>query len=149
MHVLFLDHQGVMYTRTHPAPGHLDNFDAPAVGALNEILVKHPDMQIVVSSDWKLWVDLPTMQEFYLGQGILRAPIDYTPHLEQLFKTAALRRAAEITTWVGANRPEKWIAIDDMLLDLPIGNFIKIDPVVGLVGLSETRAGSLPGCRVT
>lgn len=131
-HILFLDHQGVMYTRTHPAPGCLDYFDTRAIEALNKILAEDCDMQIVVSSDWKLWADLPTMQAFYLKQGILRAPIDYTPHLK-CFRNPTVRRVAEITTWVAANKPEKWIAVDDMQLDLPAEHFIKTDPCVGLL----------------
>ena len=38
------------------------------------LLDKYPNMEIVVSSDWKRWVTLEEMQEFYKRQG-LRPPI--------------------------------------------------------------------------
>ena len=126
MKVLFLDHQGVMYTRKHPCPGRLDDFDVESVRKLNEFLENDLDWQIVVSSDWKLWVDLPTMQDFYTKQGIQR-PIDYTPNLPRLRgESLARRRAREINTWISRHPCEDWIAIDDLDMRGLVRNFMWI-----------------------
>lgn len=127
MKVLFLDHQGVMYTRKHPCPGKLDNFDVEAIKKLNNFLLNHPDWQIVISSDWKLWVDLPTMQKFYYSQGIKCQPIDYTPNLPRLRgESLARRRAREINTWIAQHPCEDWVAIDDLDMRGLVRNFIWI-----------------------
>lgn len=130
MKVLFLDHQGVMYTRKHPYPGRLDDFDVESVCKLNEFLESHLDWQIVVSSDWKLWVDLPTMQDFYTKQDI-QQPIDYTPNLPRLRgESLARRRAREINTWIGEHPCEDWIAIDDLDMRGLVRNFMWIQPTI-------------------
>ena len=69
--ILFLDHQGVMYTKKHPNPGVLDNFDSENIKVLNKILEKDKDIEIVVSSDWKTWVSPSEMNDFYIKQNKL------------------------------------------------------------------------------
>lgn len=136
MKILFLDHQGVLYTRKHPCPGTLDNFNTDAIEKLNDFLQQNKTMQIVVSSDWKLWVKLSTMQEFYLRQGICRQPIDYTPNLPRVKgETLAERRAREIHTWLTEHTDwVDWIAIDDLDMRNLLKNFIWIsDPLIGIV----------------
>lgn len=77
--ILFLDHQGVMYLKAHPDNSTLVDFDPGCIQILNRMLEKDAHLEIVISSDWKYWVALDEMQEFYKRQGIKRAPIDYTP----------------------------------------------------------------------
>ena len=85
MNILFLDHQGVMRLNKHPNPGKLIDFDAECVEILNSIL-KKTDAEIVVSSDWKYWVNLDEMGIFYTNQGVIKKPIAYTPITKKYIK---------------------------------------------------------------
>jgi len=129
--ILFLDHQGVMYTRKHPSPGILDDFDESAVNALNRILDIVPECEIVISSDWKRWVSLESMQTFYIGQDIKKAPIDYTP-IKSGMKTytdIAKFRADEICQWLGNKMINKWVAVDDLDMRPYLTNFVWITDI--------------------
>jgi hypothetical protein len=131
--ILFLDHQGVMYTRPHPHPGTLDSFDVDAVAVLNSILDMDPTIEIVVSSDWKYWVPLEEMRAFYVEQGIRKAPIDYTPKTEAYGQPYALYRAKEIQAWLSANPVDGWMAVDDLDMRPYLTNFVWISsPLVGI-----------------
>jgi hypothetical protein len=136
MKVLFLDHQGVMYlekfnfSNSKPSPL---NFDKEAVRVLNHI-IKETDCEIVVSSDWKLWVDLPYMQDFYLNQGIIKAPISYTPKYEIYdIRYLPRQRANEIKGWLKNNQVEKYVAVDDLDMRDLLENFIFVEnPSLGI-----------------
>lgn len=134
--IVFLDHQGVMYLREdHKTP---DAFDPACVRALNDILEKTPHLEIVVSSDWRMWVDLETMRRFYRDQGVCRPPIDYTPVLEKhhgVFQDHSQHRAREIRAWLDAHRDEvnHWIAIDDLDMSPYLSDhFIRTEITTGL-----------------
>jgi hypothetical protein len=132
MRIIFLDHQGVMHLKKHPFPGTLESFDQGCVNALNKQL--NTDTEIVVSSDWKYWVPLEKMQKFYLEQGVLKAPIDYTGKFEEYQKDIYPRqRATEILKWLEAH-PEikEWVAIDDLDMSPYLTNFILTDGQIGL-----------------
>lgn len=128
MKVLFLDHQGVMYIKKHPNPGILDLFDEAKVALLNTL-----DTEIVVSSDWRLWVPYEQMKTFYTCQGI-KAPIDYTTHKRStnLKGTIAFMRACEINNWLAMHKVTHWVAIDDLDMTSYLTNFVRTDPAVGL-----------------
>ena len=145
--VLFLDHQGVMYTDVHPCPGKLVSFKPEIVSILAGII--RSDTEIVVSSDWKYWVSLVEMQDFYKMQGI-KPPLDYTPSCENL--THPHRRATEIKMWL-ANRQGDvaevitWVAIDDLDMSGLLDNFIHTDPSLGLTSSGAKAASEmLYGC---
>ena len=134
MKILFLDHQGVMYTKKHPKPGTLDDFDTKAVQELNTILEADPTIEIVVSSDWKYWVDLKTMGDFYEKQGIRKRPIDYTPKTPKYGSPYELYRAREIQTWQQKNPSANWVAVDDLDMRPYLENFVWIhEPSKGLL----------------
>ena len=129
MKILFLDHQGVMYTKRHPHPGHLDDFDKQAVAILNSILESDSSIEIVVSSDWKYWVSLDTMCEFYIQQGISRPPIGYTPKTATYnWQQLAQQRASEIKSWLETTTttPTVWVAVDDINMTQHLSNFVRI-----------------------
>jgi len=119
MKILFLDHQGVM--RLDPVcwlagKPELQDFDKGAVQILNEI-IKETDCEIVVSSDWKLWVSIEEMKDFYISQGIIKSPIGYTPDKSNEIKSLddlARLRVEEIKQWVKDNHVSTWVAIDDL-----------------------------------
>ena len=126
--ILFLDHQGVLYTKNHPNPGVLDNFDTENVKILNEILKKYEDIEIVVSSDWKNWVSLLEMSDFYTKQNIIKTPIDYTQNIMNKYSSWEEQRAMEIKRWIDENNIDDYIIIDDLNLSKYFNesNFIHI-----------------------
>ena len=131
MKILFLDHQGVIYLEKAIWPVGkpiLLNFNQGAVSILNEI-IREVDCEIVVSSDWKTWVDLPTMKSFYIKQGIIKPPIGYTTttNIKDLDDIAYLR-AKEISEWLdSADNITSWVAIDDLDMRKHLSNFVWIE----------------------
>jgi hypothetical protein len=100
MKVIFLDNDGViclssnwgsrhkkqkkwdgkklsMTSREIPVEYRFDNFDKKAIKILNGIL-EETGAEIVVSSDWRLYATLDELGEYYLSQGIVKAPIGIT-----------------------------------------------------------------------
>jgi hypothetical protein len=100
MKVIFLDNDGVIclssnwgsrhkkqkklgkrptFTHTNqlPVEYRFDNFDKKAIEILNEIL-EETNAEIVVSSDWRQHATLEELGEYYLAQGIIKAPIGIT-----------------------------------------------------------------------
>jgi hypothetical protein len=119
MKILFLDHQGVMrldpvcWSKGEPE---LNDFDKSAVKNINDI-ISETDCEIVVSSDWKLWVDLSEMQRFYRRQGLIKVPIGYTPDKSSEIKSRddiSRLRVEEIKEWLHDNDVSTWVAIDDL-----------------------------------
>ena len=131
MKILFLDHQGVIYLDKAIWPDgkpKLLDFEQGAVSILNEI-IKEVDCEIVVSSDWKTWVDLPKMKSFYIEQGIIKPPIAYTPtyNIKYLDDIAYLR-ANEIKNWLASiDNITSWVAIDDLDMREHLSNFVWIE----------------------
>jgi hypothetical protein len=124
MNVIFLDHQWTMFLREKENLGKLDYFDLEAVNILNEILYV-TNCDIVVSSDWKLWVNLEEMQKFYIEQGI-KPPIAYTSFL--LKDNYAKSRTEEIIKWVSDNDVNKWVVVDDLdMREYFTSNFVWIE----------------------
>ena len=120
MKVIFLDHQWTMYLKQHPNIGKLDFFDKEAINVLNEIIEK-TNAEIVVSSDWKLWVKLEEMKQFYLKQNI-KEPISYTKYFNN--GVNAEKRANEINIWLEEHKEvTNWVAIDDLDMRSYLTNF--------------------------
>ena len=131
MKILFLDHQGVIYLGKAICPDGkpiLLDFDQGAVSILNEI-IREVDCEIVVSSDWKTWADLPKMKSFYIKQGIIKSPIGYTPitninHLDDI----SYLRSKEIIKWLDSTENiTSWTAIDDLDMRKHLSNFVWIE----------------------
>jgi hypothetical protein len=133
-----------------PAWIKLDNFDFKATKVLNSILL-HNDVEIVISSDWKLFASLEQLQDMFHKYGVIKSPIDVTPTLvsyqsKSQFTNSELEawRVKEINTWLDAH-PEvtHWVAVDDMDLGEKIGpvsgnsngglsNFVKTKEYIGI-----------------
>jgi hypothetical protein len=78
MKILFLDHQGVM--RLDPVcwssgKPELQDFDKTAVKNINDI-IKETDCEIVVSSDWKLWVSIEEMKDFVIEMNRIKTQLN-------------------------------------------------------------------------
>ena len=131
MKIIFLDHQGVIYLGKAIWPDGkptLLDFDQGSVSILNEI-IREVDCEIVVSSDWKTWVDLPKMKSFYIKQGIIKPPIGYTPitNIKYLDDIAYLR-AKEIRKWLDSTENiTSWTAIDDLDMRKHLSNFVWVE----------------------
>jgi hypothetical protein len=153
MKIIFLDHDGVIclpgewrtrftkeraYRKANPdykdnmkrvpAKFSLDDLNGDAVSLLNEIL-RATDAEIVVSSDWRLYAPLEEMKEYYLDNGIIKAPIDYTPEYYKIAgegedklpnPSRAKTRQFEIWRWINLNKEKlgitNWVTIDDLYL---------------------------------
>ena len=149
MKVIFLDNDGVIclsnnwgsrfkkqrkfFTKDNPRKGlaktgpvevRFDNFDRKAIDVLNSIL-EETGAEIVVSSDWRLHATLEELGDYYLSQGIIKAPISVTDRFKDLFPKEwsglrfraelELERSMEINHWI-ENHPEvtHWVAVDDL-----------------------------------
>ena len=107
-----------------PVEYRFDNFDDKAIKVLNSILEKTGE-EIVVSSDWRHHASLEEIGEYYLSQGIIKAPIAFTstteevePELWKVLRFRAdleLERSIEILYWLNKH-PEvtHWVAVDDL-----------------------------------
>ena len=107
-----------------PVEYRFDNFDDKAIKVLNSIL-EETGAEIVVSSDWRHHASLEEIGEYYLSQGIIKAPIAFTstteevePELWKVLRFRAdleLERSIEILYWLNKH-PEvtHWVAVDDL-----------------------------------
>lgn len=106
-----------------PVQVRFDDFDKGAIDVLNRIL-EQTGAQIVVSSDWRLYGTLEELGDYYLSQGIIKKPIDFTPIIDefddstaQLLRwrgSAGRARSLEIKKWLEDNKVESWVAVDDL-----------------------------------
>lgn len=72
------DHDGPF-----PVEVRFDDFDKDAVAILNEI-IEATGAEIVVSSDWQNHATLEELGQYYLKQGIIKAPIDVTGYWQNI-----------------------------------------------------------------
>ena len=103
-----------------------DDFNKKAIEVLNSI-IKESNCDIVVSSDWRLSCTLEEMGEYYLSQGIIKKPIDFTKKLsfsEETWKAYEKNRVFEINEWI-KDHPQvtHWVAVDDLNLS-ELSNFV-------------------------
>lgn len=155
MKVIFLDHDGVIclidnFGSRVKKRGYIgmnshilsrfDNFDKKAISVLNEV-IKATDCEIVVSSDWRFWATLEEMGEYYLSQGILKAPIDFTP--SGGFDTEpAETRSYEILEWLEKNPGvTNWVAVDDLDMSEKFGQISGKWGLNNFVHTSRVREG--------
>jgi hypothetical protein len=149
MKVIFLDNDGVIclhnnwggrskkwskYRSENPESSNLkseapvsvrfDDFDKKAIKILNEIL-EETGAEIIVSSDWRYHATLEELGEYYLSQGISKAPIGVTKRLGECDQPQNFiwsrqwdleqSRSLEILQYL-RDYPEvtEWVAVDDL-----------------------------------
>jgi hypothetical protein len=143
MKALFLDHDGVI-----SLPGNwgsnktnkldFDDFSATAVLVLNELIKTVPDLEIIISSDWRLLDDLVGLGYHYKIMGVQKCPYDVTPDSSLkpncFEKSREYVRAEEIKLYLNLNASviEKWVAIDDLDMSLYLDNFVHVDKDAGI-----------------
>ena len=82
-------------------------------------IVERTHADLVVSSDWKQFYTLRDLRVIFRHYGIHADVIDTTSHYNPMRKMSSppeWDRACQISAWVKAHKPERWIAIDDMPL---------------------------------
>ena len=115
--VVFLDFDGV----THPEPCFHENVMC-RMDKIAAVLNRYPEIEIVVSSSWRMQYTLSELQDFLCEIAPHRI-IDVTPSIKKpspdwvpgVFSLS--ERQWGIEAWLKANRPfgTPWIAIDDQL----------------------------------
>lgn len=126
-----------------PVEYRFDNFDKVSVNKINNIITL-TDAEIVISSDWRLHGTLEELQQYYLSQKFIKAPIDLTPkfHYTDWINDGFIKdpenfpwnrnwaleqhRSFEIKRWLRDNpQVEKWVAVDDLNLGVRNGHEIR------------------------
>ena len=116
---LYTDIDGVLCLGSEIKPkntkwGWVYSFNKKAVKIYNEIL-KITDAEIIVSSDWKDEYNLKQLGEIFEWQGIIKKPIGITPSLaNKTMQFLERDRCREILIHVNINKPDIWVAIDDL-----------------------------------
>lgn len=152
MKVIFLDHDGVICLMDNwgtrrkkikkyqeefgdveiPVEHRFDTIDKKSIRVLNRIL-RETGAEIVVSSDWRNHATLSEMGDLYHKSGISKKPIGYTQNIndfDPLCRVYAWRglyaeaRAVEINKWIEDNKPEKWVAVDDLDMWRDLKHFV-------------------------
>lgn len=131
-----------------------DNFDVKAIKILNEVLVE-TGADYVISSDWRYHATLEELQSYYLAKGVIKAPIDMTPHTKDInpewwlrhknFAKLEQERCLEIKWWL-EHHPDvtHWVAVDDLNLgfhDAVSGDFINEYGLSNFVLTPKSREG--------
>jgi HAD domain in Swiss Army Knife RNA repair proteins len=129
MNVIFLDIDGVLATdkefmrstsnfhKKNPIAKELRipyPFNPGCVKIFNEILEK-TNFDIVLSSDWKFHWNLEEIDKIFKFNGVIKSPFSVT--IENKWKFLCDLeddRHFQIMSWVEKNKPENWIAIDDL-----------------------------------
>ena len=115
-----------------PVDLRFDNFDEKSIRILNEIITT-TDTEIVISSDWKRHATLDELQQYYIDQGFVKAPIDFTPRFEDLGimvdsfggKDLEIERSFEIKEWLRKHHEvTHWVSIDDLDMRDNLDNFV-------------------------
>ena len=109
------------------------------VKIFNEIL-EATDAIIVLSSDWRMHWELEDLNKIFIGNGVIKSP-EFVTHQYKRKMSSDLEddRSHQIKEWVDYNKPDTWVAIDDLKLTSLGDNFIHTRSSEGLkqTGLKE------------
>jgi hypothetical protein len=160
--VIFLDIDGVLATNKEYATNRTKfrekyswakelrvpyGWNKGCVEVFNEILdVTNAD--IVISSDWRFHWDLDELDKIFKANGVKKSPIFGTiKNKRKMSSDLEDDRVYQISEWVKFNKPEKWVAIDDMNLSDLGYNFIRTTDSEGLTqtGLKDKIINTLNG----
>jgi len=147
MKVIFLDIDGVLATNKEFATNRTKfrekypwakelrvpyGWNKGCVKILNEIL-DSTDAEIVISSDWRFHWDLDELDKIFKVNGVKKSPIFGTiKNKRKLSSEIEDDRVYQISEWIKFNKPDKWVAIDDMDLSSLGPNFFRTKDSEGL-----------------
>lgn len=131
MKVIFLDIDGVLATnkeymvnRTKFQTKHAEAkelripypYNPQCVKIFNEI-IEATDATIVLSSDWRFHWDLDEIDRIFKFNGLNKSPEYYTINRKRKMSSSlGDDRHWQIMEWVNHNKPDTWVAIDDLNL---------------------------------
>ncbi len=133
--VLFLDIDGVLNHQLYDmSKGEHEywSIDPNSIGILNNFLAEFPNMEIVISSIWRLH-GLDHVNDILIEKGLAKKAIDITPRVN----SRGSLRGNEIYLWIKDNRDydfTKYVIFDDdsdMLL-WQANNYFRVDSYCGL-----------------
>ncbi len=135
MKVLFLDVDGVMNALPKEYsyadwPG--KHYEPECVERLNKI-TRETGAKIVLSSTWRLGRVGKEVQRFFNEWGVESPIYDRT---SRAAGEAHLARALEISKWVSENKPDKYVAVDDMNMK----DLVPQRLTNGMVGMTDEDA---------
>lgn len=150
MNVLFLDIDGVLNSRKFFMEGTNDTEDYPfntidlkSLKLLSKF-VSSNNLEIVLSSSWRVIHSLKEINEFFLGYGFCKPIIDKTPRIwwskEERYR---FERGNEIKTWLNdhSKNVSKFVIFDD---DNDLESYLKyhvwVHPYLGLSELNLRQA---------
>ena len=160
--VIFLDIDGVLATNKEYATNRTKfrekypwakelnvpyGWNKGCVEVFNEIL-DTTNADIVISSDWRFHWDLDELDKIFKANGVKKSPIFGTiKNKRKMSSDLEDDRVYQIREWVKFNKPEKWVAIDDMNLSDLGYNFIRTTDSEGLTqkGLKDKIINKLNG----
>lgn len=110
-------------------------FNSGCVAVLNNIL-KQTNADIVLSSDWKKHWTLEQLDIIFKENGVIKSPIDITNNDYVSFSNYEKNRAHQIEKYIKEHNIEKYVIVDDMLLDFYLDNskekFVRTDSLDGI-----------------
>lgn len=127
MKILFLDFDGVIAPLSfhHSSSG----FSSSACANVQSILVKDPNVRLVVSSAWRRW-GLEKIREILKENGIDSTKVIGLTEAKGGFTPE--HRAAQIKTWLKEHPEVKsYVAVDDYPLPKLDPNYVKTNGYVG------------------
>jgi hypothetical protein len=152
---LFLDIDGVLNAHEQHSTGY-SGIRADKAAILNSILTRVPDLQIVISSAWRYLIlqgDM-TVRGFEImlmvhgvecyqrvaGHTEADGPLCEEPDhgdKETWHRNGITMRAAQIKRYAEQHGIRRWVAIDDLPLELPKPHFVRTD---GKIGMTQPEA---------
>lgn len=122
--ILFLDIDGVLNTR----PGSLDEDKLE----LLQDIVQNTGIRIVISSSWRKYSHM--MDRLYAIDWLEEAIVGHTPDLAREVNGLwhSPRRAEETLEWLKANKPVKYVILDDWPMQELSDRHVQTDPNIGL-----------------
>lgn len=105
------------------------------VHVLNEFLVE-TRAEIVLSSDWRIFFDLKTLDDIFQWNGVIKSPVAVTDQEKyKMSSNLEIDRIHQIGRFLENNSIKKWVAVDDLNLKSDIvSNFVLVDDETGLTG---------------
>ena len=143
--LIFLDIDGVLRRIGSP----LDVLDADCLGRFEAVVRAHPQVQIVISSSWRLVYGLDAIRARF-APDIGARIIGQTPWLEDRRKAS---RADEVLAYLAdLTEPPGWVALDDqpgVYADRGLGDrVIPLDGATGFDTVAAARLGAVLGRQV-
>lgn len=137
--IIFLDIDGVLATEdcwktTEKKFGKtIYRWDDKCVNVLNEIL-NETGAEIVLSSDWRIHFDLPTLDEIFKWNNVIKSPVAVTDTDKYRFSSnLEVDRIHQIKRFFENNSIKSWVCVDDLNLKSDIvPNFVQVDQEFGI-----------------